>query len=92
MLIQFLQDVTSLSLDGKGANVELRGYFPIRLPFNQELQDLPLTACKQVIRILHAFLIEIANIVSSQDAAYLWTKELLILRNRLYRINQIDND
>lgn len=73
--IQFLQDVTAVGLDGIGANVERRSYFLIRFPFNQKLQDLPLAAGKQVIRVHRAFLLKIANIVFRQDMAYLRAKK-----------------
>jgi hypothetical protein len=63
MQIQFLQDVTAMSLDGVGANVERCGHFLIRLPFSQKLQDLSLAGRKQVIAIYRAFLLENTDVV-----------------------------
>src|ERR1700746_3926976 len=56
--VQFLQNVSAMSLDGVGANVESCCYFFVRLPFGQELQDLSLAAGKQVIAIDRALLLQ----------------------------------
>ncbi len=81
--VQFLQNVSAMSLDGVGANVESCCYFFVRLPFGQELQDLSLAAGKQVIAIDRAFLLKNADVVFSQDAAHFRTKKRFVLRNRL---------
>ena len=70
MQVQFLQDVTAMSLDGVGANVQSCCDFLVRLPFGQKLQDLSLTARKQVIGIYGTFLLENTDIVLRQDTAH----------------------
>jgi len=89
MQIQFLKDVTAMSLDGVGADIEGVCDFLVCLAFGQKLQDLFLTAGKQVIAIYRASLLENADIVLSQDAAHLRAKERLVLRNRLNSTDQI---
>jgi hypothetical protein len=46
--VQFLQNMTAMSFDSVGANVESCCYFLVRLRFGQELQNLSLTAREQV--------------------------------------------
>ena len=74
MQIQFLQDVTSMSLDGVEANIKIRCDFFVCLAFGQELQDFSFASSKQVIAVYRAFLFENAYIVLCQDAANLGLK------------------
>ena len=87
--VQFLEDVTAMSLDRVGADVQSCCHFLVRLPFGQKLQDLSLAARKQVIAIDRASLLENADVVLSQDAAHFRAKKRLILRNRLDGTDQI---
>src|SRR4029077_14984303 len=87
--VQFLENMSTMSLDGVGANVASCCYFFVCLPLGQELQNLSLAAGKQVIAIDRAFLLEDADIVLSQDAAHFRCERRLVLRSSLDGIDQI---
>src|SRR5580692_6402779 len=89
MQVQFLQNVAAMSLDRVGANVESRRHFLVCFPLGQKLEDLSLTARKQIIGIRGTFLLENTDVVLRQDTAYLRAEKRLALRNRLNGTDQI---
>src|SRR5215472_19163076 len=63
--VQFLQNMTAMSLDCVWADIEGCCHFLVRLPFSDKLQDFSFPTRKQIIAVYCAFLLENTDVILS---------------------------